>query len=130
MASIGVPPPLNFLTVLPEFGVLVCIECRYVVNHQNLEDHLRGQHEPVAKVTGHNILSLTRFLSKQLHLEQLPDYTSPKPIPRLDQCPIPYLPVHTGFVCELYPYARTYADAIVQHYRTKHSVVRITRKTV
>jgi hypothetical protein len=69
MASTEVLSLLNFLTVLREFGVLVYIECRYVVNYQNLEDHIRSQHEPIAKFTGHNILSLTRFLAKQLHLE-------------------------------------------------------------
>jgi hypothetical protein len=100
-----------------EFGVLICIQCRYAVTPTAISRHLGDKHKtPVP-------------LRKQLdeYIREFPfryDHTS-VPLPRNGTAPQPIIPVLGGHLCKECPYKTQSRGAIKKHGNKAHEKKRV-----
>jgi Orsellinic acid/F9775 biosynthesis cluster protein D len=100
-----------------EFGVLVCMQCKYVVAPTAISRHLKDKHKAPIE------------LRKQLdeYVQEFPfqyDHTS-VPLPSNRSAPQPIIPVLDGHLCKGCPYKTQSRDAMKKHGNIAHDKQRV-----
>jgi hypothetical protein len=113
-----IPEALDHIVALNvEFGVLICLQCKYAVSPTAISRHLSDKHKTPIE------------LRKQLdeYIRGFPfqyDYTSVQ-LPSNGSVPQPIIPVLDGHLCKDCPYKTQSRDAMKKHGNKEHNKKRV-----